>query len=96
VNPPDGELPYHEWFIEFEKEPDDLIAFAEKIDQAMQDQNTYYFDLLEGNILQTLKIRKVVKNGFQDYMKSVGKLGGQNKIPRLADNRKIVDQLKIK
>ena len=96
VNPPDGELPYHEWFIEFEKEPDDLNAFAEKIDQAMQNQNTYYFDLLKGNILQTLKISKVVKNGFQDYMKSVGKLGGQNKIPRLADNRKIVDQLKIK
>ena len=96
VNPPDGNLPYHEWFIEFEKEPDNLNAFAEKIDQAMQNQNTYYFDLLEGSILQTLKISRVVKNGFQDYMKSVGKLGGQNKIPRLADNRKIVDKLEIK
>jgi len=96
VVPPDGELPYHEWFIEFETEPDDLIAFAEKIDQAMQKQNTYYFDLLDGKILQTLKISRVVKNGFQNYMKSVGKLGGQNKIPRLADNRKIVDQLELK
>jgi len=96
VNPPDGELPYHEWFMEFETEPDDLIAFAEKIDQSMQKQNTYYFDLLDGKILQTLKISKVAKNGFQNYMKSVGKLGGQNKIPRLADNRKIVEKLEIK
>ena len=96
VNPPAGELPYHEWFVEFETEPDDIPAFAEKIDQAMQNQNAYYFDLLDGNILQTLKISKVVKNGFQNYMKSVGKLGGQNKIPRLADNRKIVDKLKVK
>ena len=95
VNPPEGELPYHEWFVEFETEPEDLIAFAEKIDQSMQKQNTYYFDLLDGKILQTLKITKVVKNGFQNYMKSVGKLGGQNKIPRLADNRKIADQLEI-
>ena len=62
----------------------------------MQKQNTYYFDLLDGKILQTLKISRVVKNGFQNYMKSVGKLGGQNKIPRLADNRKIVDQLELK
>ena len=96
VNPPSGKLPYHEWFIEFEKEPEDLSVFAKKIDKAMQNQNTYYFDLLEGSILQTLKINRVVKNGFQDYMKSVGKLGGQNKIPRLADNRKIVNKLEIK
>ena len=96
VNPPAGELPYHEWFIEFETEPDNLITFSEKIDLAVQNQNSYYFDLLDGNILQTLKIRKVVKNGFQNYMKSVGKLGGQNKIPRLADNRKIVDKLEVK
>ncbi|MCK5637685.1 MAG: GH3 auxin-responsive promoter family protein [Flavobacteriaceae bacterium] len=95
VNPPEGELPYHEWFIEFEKEPDNLIDFANKIDSSMQKQNSYYFDLLEGNILQTLKISKVVNKGFHNYMKSVGKLGGQNKIPRLSNDRKIVDELKL-
>ncbi len=95
VNPPEGELPYHEWFIEFEKEPNNLIDFANKIDSSMQKQNSYYFDLLEGNILQTLKISKVVNKGFHNYMKSVGKLGGQNKIPRLSNDRKIVDELKL-
>ncbi len=95
VNPSAEELPYHEWFIEFETEPDDLIAFAKKMDLAMQNQNSYYFDLLDGKILQTLKIARVEKNGFQNYMKSVGKLGGQNKIPRLANDRIIVDKLKV-
>ena len=95
VNPPEGELPYHEWFIEFEKKPDNLIDFANKIDSSMQKQNSYYFDLLDGNILQTLKISKVVNKGFHNYMKSVGKLGGQNKIPRLSNDRKIVDELKL-
>ncbi len=61
----------------------------------MQKQNSYYFDLLEGKILQTLKISTVAKNGFKDYMRSVGKLGGQNKIPRLSNDRKIVDKLEI-
>lgn len=93
VNPPDGVLPYHEWFIEFENEPDDLAGFAENIDAEMQKQNSYYFDLIEGNILQKLVIRKVEKNGFDRYMRSVGKLGGQNKIPRLANDRKIADKL---
>lgn len=93
VNPDGDQLPYHEWFIEFENEPDDLLDFAKKIDLEMQRQNTYYFDLIQGNILQQLKISIVVKNGFDLYMKSVGKLGGQNKIPRLANDRKIADQL---
>ena len=88
VTPKEG-LPYHEWFIEFENEPTDLKTFAQKIDLEMQAQNTYYKDLITGNILQPLIIRVVPKNGFQKYMKSIGKLGGQNKIPRLADNRKI-------
>lgn len=94
VNPPEGSLPYHEWFIEFENEPEDLIAFAEIIDAEMQKQNSYYFDLIVGNILQKLIISKVEKNGFDQYMRSVGKLGGQNKIPRLANDRKIADQLR--
>ena len=94
VNPPEGSLPYHEWFIEFENEPEDLTAFAELIDAEMQKQNSYYFDLIVGNILQRLVISKVEKNGFDQYMRSVGKLGGQNKIPRLANDRKIADQLR--
>ncbi|MGI9532107.1 GH3 family domain-containing protein [Lutimonas sp.] len=94
VNPVEGELPYHEWFIEFENEPEDLADFSKKIDLEMQRQNSYYFDLIQGNILQQLKISIVEKNGFDHYMKSVGKLGGQNKIPRLANDRKIADQLK--
>lgn len=93
VNPPNGVLPYHEWFVEFENEPEDLAVFAEQIDAEMQKQNSYYFDLIEGNILQKLVIRKVEKNGFDQYMRSVGKLGGQNKIPRLANDRKIADKL---
>ena len=94
VNPPKGELPYHEWFIEFEKEPDDLEAFAHKIDLEMQQQNTYYLDLIQGKILKGLVITKVNTNGFDNYMRSIGKLGGQNKIPRLANDRKIADKLK--
>ncbi len=96
VNPESGQLPYHEWFIEFEQEPEDLISFGKLIDQEMQRQNTYYFDLIEGSILQQLLISKVQKNGFDQYMRSVGKLGGQNKIPRLSNDRKIVDQLNLK
>ena len=89
INPTSG-LPYHEWFIEFENEPVNMITFAEAIDDAMRKQNIYYDDLIRGNILQKVVITRVSKNGFQEYMKSIGKLGGQNKIPRLSDNRDIV------
>jgi phenylacetate-coenzyme A ligase PaaK-like adenylate-forming protein len=92
VNPEEG-LPYHEWFIEFEKEPEDLDELASKIDASMQEQNIYYLDLIEGKILRPLVIRKVKKGGFHEYMKSIGKFGGQNKIPQLSDNRKIADVL---
>ncbi|MGE5943828.1 MAG: GH3 auxin-responsive promoter family protein, partial [Flavobacteriales bacterium] len=90
INPENG-LPYHEWFIEFENEPENLSDLAKKIDESLQKQNTYYFDLIQGNVLQPLKITRVKKDGFQEYMKSIGKLGGQNKIPRLSNDRKIVD-----
>jgi len=92
VNPEEG-LPYHEWFIEFENEPKNIIKFAKKIDAAMQKQNIYYFDLIEGKVLTPLKITKVKKGGFHEYMKSIGKFGGQNKIPQLSDNRKIAGVL---
>jgi hypothetical protein len=91
---PNSGLPYHEWFIEFENEPENLEDFALKIDNEMRKQNTYYDDLIVGKVLQTVVISKVSKNGFQDYMKSIGKLGGQNKIPRLSNDRKIADLLK--
>ena len=93
VNPENDGLPYHEWFIEFEKEPKDMDSFADRIDQEMQKQNSYYYDLLQGKILRRLVISRVVKNGFDQYMRSVGKLGGQNKLPRLSNDRKIADQL---
>ncbi|WP_026913638.1 GH3 auxin-responsive promoter family protein [Christiangramia portivictoriae] len=93
INPENEELPYHEWFIEFEKEPQDLEYFAAVIDKAMQQQNSYYKDLIDGNILQRLKITKLPANTFQQYMKSIGKLGGQNKLPRLSNDRKIADKI---
>ena len=92
---PSNDLPYHEWFIEFENEPENIEDFALKIDQAMRKQNVYYDDLIEGKVLRRLVITKVVKNGFQNYMKSIGKLGGQNKIPRLSNDRNIVNNLFI-
>ena len=88
---PNSGLPYHEWFIEFESEPKNLEEFALKIDNAMRKQNVYYDDLIVGKVLRTLVITKVTKNGFQEYMKSIGKLGGQNKLPRLSNDRKIAD-----
>ncbi|WP_452230573.1 GH3 auxin-responsive promoter family protein [Lacinutrix sp. MEBiC02404] len=92
INPTEG-LPYHEWFIEFEKEPESISALAQKMDASLQKQNSYYLDLIVGKVLQPLKITLVKKGGFQDYMKSIGKLGGQNKLPRLSNDRKLVDNL---
>ena len=93
ITPLEG-LPYHEWFIEFENAPENIVAFAEVIDAEMRLQNTYYDDLIAGKVLQKLVITPVAKNGFQEYMKSIGKLGGQNKIPRLSNDRTIADLLK--
>ena len=93
ITPLEG-LPYHEWFVEFENEPENIVAFAEAIDAEMRIQNTYYDDLITGKVLRKLVVTPVAKNGFQEYMKSIGKLGGQNKIPRLSNDRTIVDLLK--
>ncbi len=90
----DGGKSYHEWFIEFENKPENMRAFANKIDDNLRLKNVYYDDLIGGNILQRLNISPVKKNGFIDYMKSIGKLGGQNKVPRLSNDRKIADELK--
>lgn len=92
VNPTEG-LPYHEWFIEFEKEPAHLQDFRDELDHQLRQSNTYYNDLISGSILQKLQIKTLKKNAFQEYAKSQGKLGGQNKIPRLANDRKIAELL---
>lgn len=94
VNPEDGSLPYHEWFIEFKKEPADLEGFTRRLDLALQQKNIYYKDLIEGKILRPLVLRSLSQYAFRDYMKAAGKLGGQNKVPRLSNDRKIADKLK--
>ena len=91
---PEKGLPFHEWFIEFKKEPKNLDGFLFFLDKKMQSQNTYYKDLIDGNVLRPLVVSKIKKGGFIQYMKSVGKLGGQNKVPRLANNRDIADKLR--
>jgi len=92
VSPKSG-LPYHEWFIEFEEAPTDIESFAKKVDEILQQKNIYYKDLIAGNILRTLVIRSMKKNAFINFMKSEGKLGGQNKVPRLSNDRKIAERL---
>ena len=92
VNPEEG-LPYHEWFVEFSKPPLHLKDFAEIIDQTLQQKNSYYKDLRAGHVLQQLKIRPLQGNAFVNYMKTQGKLGGQNKVPRLTNDRKIAEKL---
>ncbi|CAN5732774.1 GH3 auxin-responsive promoter family protein [soil metagenome] len=84
---------FHEWFIEFENKPEDLEAFQAKVDRNLREKNVYYDDLIAGNILRCLQIREIRNNGFIDYMKSIGKLGGQNKVARLSNDRKIATDL---
>jgi len=93
INPSEGGLPYHEWLVEFEKEPEDMDRFVELLDQSLQQQNSYYFDLIEGHVLRKLEITRIRKGGFLDYMKSIGKLGGQNKVQRLSNDRKVAEGL---
>ncbi len=93
VQPPEGGLPYHEWFIEFDKLPSQLDFISFDLDEEIARQNIYYHDLLTGNVLQTLKIRPVSKGTFRRYMDSLGKLGGQNKVPRLMNDRNLVSKL---
>ncbi|MDX1472479.1 MAG: GH3 auxin-responsive promoter family protein, partial [Flavobacteriaceae bacterium] len=95
INPESG-LPYHEWFVEFEKEPKDINEFSRFMDKALQEQNKYYYDLIAGKILRPLKITKVKKNGFKEYMEAIGKLDAQNKVPRLTNDRKIASHFEGK
>jgi hypothetical protein len=93
VSPSEGGLPYHEWFVEFANPPADADAFARDLDAAMIEQNIYYQDLISGGILRPLVVRATQPDAFREYMRSQGKLGGQNKVPRLSNDRKIVDVL---
>jgi hypothetical protein len=93
VNPPTGELPYHEWLVEFAQAPQDPSRFQAVLEASMNAQNIYYKDLITGKVLQPLKLTILKPNAFIDYMKSLGKLGGQNKVPRLANDRVIADGL---
>lgn len=93
TNPSDDQLPYHEWLIEFEEKPSAISEIESFLDESMQEQNSYYKDLIVGKVLQPLKITSLQKDAFQKYMKSQGKLGGQNKVPRLSNDRKIADAL---
>lgn len=93
VAPTEG-LPYHEWLIEFAKKPNDLEKFSEDLNAKMIELNVYYEDLLVGNILKPLQIKSLNPQSFINYMKTIGKLGGQNKVPRLANDRKIADELR--
>ena len=93
ITPENEELPYHEWLIEFETKPLDMDHFIKILDTALQNQNSYYYDLIAGKILQPLKITPIRTNGFRAYMKSIGKLGGQNKVQRLSNDRKVAEAL---
>lgn len=93
TDPVEGELPYHEWLVEFETLPDDLSKVQQELDKSLQKQNSYYFDLIEGKILQPLKITILKPGSFHAHMKSKGKLGGQNKVPRLSNDREIAESL---
>ncbi|MBL7942600.1 MAG: GH3 auxin-responsive promoter family protein [Flavobacteriales bacterium] len=92
LHPANG-LPYHEWLVEFDETPSDLQSFAMALDNKMTVRNVYYKDLIKGHVLRTLVITPVAHGAFQDYMKSIGKLGGQNKVPRLANDRNIAERL---
>ncbi len=93
VNPGNNEMPYHEWFIEFISSPKDLKAFALKVDEALQQKNIYYKDLISGKVLQPLVIRPLKAESFINFMRSEGKLGGQNKVPRLSNDRSLAEKL---
>ena len=86
-------LPHHEWLIEFANPPHDMDAFSLDLDHELRSLNVYYDDLIRGNILRTLKITSLAPHSFIQYMKSLGKLGGQNKVPRLSNDRNIADEL---
>jgi len=95
VNPPDDALPHHEWYIDMDDTQIPLSDIEVTLDQVLTKQNIYYKDLIEGQVLQPLKIRKVAPGAFREYMESIGKLGGQNKVARLKNDRSLVEALRL-
>ena len=93
LNPENNELPYHQWLVEFKGMGKDCDQFAEALQSKMMELNTYYKDLIDGKMLQPLKVVILPQGSFTTYMKNIGKLGGQNKLPRLSNDRKIADEL---
>jgi hypothetical protein len=93
IQTPDGSLPYHEWLISFEKQPDNMEAFAQTLDNVLREKNVYYDDLIRGGILQTIRITPLQPKAFIEYMRGIGKLGGQNKVPRLSNDRQLATGL---
>jgi len=92
VTPTSG-LPLHEWYIAFAQRPHDVSAFKKELNLNMQQLNSYYDDLVRGAVLDPLQVVTLKADAFIKYMKSIGKLGGQNKVPRLSNDRKIVKAL---
>jgi hypothetical protein len=92
IAPVEGQS-YHEWLVEFETPPQDMEAFAGTIDDLLREKNVYYDDLIKGNILKRLQLRIIPNGGFISYLKSIGKLGGQHKVPRLSNDRNVADEL---
>jgi hypothetical protein len=90
---PVGGLPYHEWFIEFAAPPADMSRFAALIDEALQQRNVYYKDLITGKVLRPLVIKPVARGGFAAWMKARGMNDAQSKMPRLANDRRYVEGL---
>ena len=95
INPNSG-LPYHDWLIDFKTPPKNIKEFSKALDIEMRKQNIYYDDLIKGKVLKPINISLVVERGFESYMKKIGKLGGQNKVPRLSNDRKIANRLSLK
>ena len=92
VNPKQGG-PFHEWFIEFKQSPESMSDFTKDLNKNLCNLNVYYKDLIEGGVLECLKITSIRDGGFKGYMSSIGKLGGQNKVPRLSNDREVANML---
>lgn len=92
VSPAQG-LPHHEWLVAFGHPPLDMQAFARDLDECMCALNVYYKDLIVGRIHEPLHLTRLQPDAFQHYMRSIGKLGGQNKVPRLSNDRQIAEAL---
>lgn len=88
-----NEKSYHEWFIEFADHTFNINDISIFLDKSIQEQNIYYQDLRKNGILENAKITLIKKGGFEQYFKQQGKLGGQNKVQHLANDRELAKVL---